>query len=503
LETGRLTELVVKAQRGDADALQELYLDAFRSVFHFALRMVKNPEDAEDITQEVFITVHEKISGLREPAAFYKWLNQITANKCNDLLRKYKGIASLDDDEEILALIDDDPNNMPDKAIDDEDTRRIILGTIDALPDGQRACVLLYYYQQCTIAQIADALELNENTVKTRLSLARAKIRAALEEKEKKEGIKLWGVPLALTPILKQAEQDFVMPEGAAERIWENISKITTKIRSMERGNKGGLKGTASNPVKSTSVQTTAKASLSLATKIIMGAIAAMVVTGAILTVPMLINNTDNPSEEGTTSTTPALSGTEQYETTPPVEDGESEASQSESGERTEPSGGYMPMELPEHDAENTSNVIIGNGETDDDAQIEQGAQVEFAEGALTLIDICGLYADGDFTYENAIGIISIEMHFAGHYDEFGEDQLSEIEWYHNGSSMEAPSFEFGETSYDERDGGFTRYVYFLNEPLAEKGSYYMTFLYQGDRYSSSVVTWHDDGTLSWSAPRG
>ena len=311
METGRLTELVVKAQRGDADALQELYLDAFRSVFHFALRMVKNPEDAEDITQEVFITVHEKISGLREPAAFYKWLNQITANKCNDLLRKYKGIASLDDDEEILALIDDDPNNMPDKAIDDEDTRRIILGTIDALPDGQRACVLLYYYQQCTIAQIADALELNENTVKTRLSLARAKIRAALEEKEKKEGIKLWGVPLALTPILKQAEQDFVMPEGAAERIWESVKGDISQ--GSPPGGNGNIPGSSGDfkSISDSGIGGTANAvintGMALVTKITIGVVAVAVVTAGVF---LLTRKTDSTPESLPTTATDVITPT-------------------------------------------------------------------------------------------------------------------------------------------------------------------------------------------------
>lgn len=234
LETEKLIETVSKARLGDKNALQNLYLDAHRSVYYLALRMLKNPEDAEDITQEVFITVHEKISELREPATFYKWLNQITANRCNGFLRKFKGIARLDDEEEILGPTENNPLNLPDKAIEDEATRKIILDVIVALPDGQRACVLYYYYQQYTIAQIADMLELNENTVKSRLSLARAKIRAALEEKEKKEGIKLYGIPLALTPILWQDMEQFSIPEGVVERMWENISQSILNVPPVD-----------------------------------------------------------------------------------------------------------------------------------------------------------------------------------------------------------------------------------------------------------------------------
>jgi len=225
LEKEHLIGVVNRARQGDESAKEALYLDTYKSTYRFALRMVRNTEDAEDITQEVFITVCNKIAELREPAAFYKWVNQITVNKCNELFRKYKGIAFLDDEDAIMTMVDDDPMNLPDKAIDDEATRQIIMDVIENLPDGQRSCVLYYYYSQLTIAQIADILEISEGTVKSRLSTARAKIRAALEEKEKKEGIKLYGIPLALTPILQQSIDQIFVPDELAARMWENIKR--------------------------------------------------------------------------------------------------------------------------------------------------------------------------------------------------------------------------------------------------------------------------------------
>ena len=223
MEHSRLVDLITRAQQGDKNALEELYVDIFNSVFRLALRMVKNPEDAEDITQEIYITVQEKISDLREPKAFYTWVNQITANKCNLILNKYKGIAKLDDEEEILALIDDDPANMPDKALDDEATRKLIMDVIDNLPDNQRVCIILFYYAQFTVVQIAETLETNENTIKTRLSIARAKIRKVLEELAENKGIKLWGIPLPLTPILREAIESMPVPDGLYARVMENI----------------------------------------------------------------------------------------------------------------------------------------------------------------------------------------------------------------------------------------------------------------------------------------
>ncbi len=295
METERLVETVIKAQQGFDSAMQDLYLDAYRSVYYLALRMVKNPEDAEDITQEVFITVHEKISELREPIAFYKWINQITANKCYRLLSKYKGMALLADDAEILAIPDDNPLNMPDKAIDDEDTRRIILEVIDRLPDAQRVCVMLYYYSQNTIAQIADTLDINENTVKSRLSLARAKIRVALEEKEKKEDIKLYGIPLALTPILRQAMEQITMPDGLSERIWENVSQSIISSPTVDNthppGGNGEMSGQSNKAAQATNLAGKAAtgSAMTLVTKIIFGVIAVSVVTAGALIIPRLI----------------------------------------------------------------------------------------------------------------------------------------------------------------------------------------------------------------------
>ena len=327
MEQSELILTVKQAQTGDETAYQRLYLDTYKSVFYLALRMVKNTEDAEDITQEVFITVNEKISELREHGAFYKWVNQITANKCAAFLRKYRGIIALDDEEEILKIVEDDPLNLPDKAIDNEATRKIILDVIDALPDGQRACIMYYYYQQYTITQIADLLELNENTVKSRLALARGKIRAALEEKEKKEGIKLYGIPLALTPILRQAMELFETPDGVAERMWENISQAMSNppagdISASQQGGTSGqnvqnsdISGSSANVAAEV-----AKAGIPVATKIIIGIIAAAVITAGVFILPRLINAPpdDTPSPAVTNTITQAPDDTGQIDDTVP-----------------------------------------------------------------------------------------------------------------------------------------------------------------------------------------
>ena len=306
LEQSELIPLIKRAQTGDENAYQQLYLDTYKSVFYLALRMVKNTVDAEDITQEVFITVHEKISELREPAAFYKWVNQITANKCAAFLRKYRGISKLDDEDEILKIVEDNPLNLPDKAIDDEATRKIILDVIDALPDGQRVCVMYYYYQQYTIAQIADLLELNENTVKSRLALARGKIRAALKEKEKKEGIKLYGIPLLLPRFCVRPCWSFWPPKGPPS----GCGTISHRRRQVPRRQRHPLAAPLDNVQKPNIPSSTAaaaaeaaKAGIPIATKIIIGVLAAAVIATGAMVLPRFIGDFTPTITSGTETT--------------------------------------------------------------------------------------------------------------------------------------------------------------------------------------------------------
>lgn len=225
MDVAALNDTVRRAQRGDVNALQELYIDSSKSVYYFALKLLRDPHQAEDMTQDVFIAVFTRIHQLQEPAAYYRWLNQVTAHRCTDLLRK-RGELLADSamEEYILEQEEEDKHYLPAEAFDDAEMRRLIVAVIDDLPVNQRVCIYYYYYEQLTILQIAEMLYVNENTVKSRLALARKKIRAELERKNREEGIKLYGVPLALTPLLMRSLDDFAMTAQTGGSIWNGIA---------------------------------------------------------------------------------------------------------------------------------------------------------------------------------------------------------------------------------------------------------------------------------------
>ena len=152
--------------------------------------MLRSEQDALDITQEVLITMLTSLDKLQNDGAFYSWIGGITANMCRNALNRgpHKKEVQVVDDEDGNSLFDTfediDEQKAPEKALDNDETRRMIMDLIDALPDAQRECVLLYYYEEMSVKDIAATLNVSENTVKSRLNYARKAIKIGVEDYE-------------------------------------------------------------------------------------------------------------------------------------------------------------------------------------------------------------------------------------------------------------------------------------------------------------------------------
>ena len=147
------------------------------------------------MTQEVLLLLYTKLDTLKEPAAFWGWLGRLTANRCkNALTRTHADLPILEDEEgnSVLDAIESgDRTAVPEEAFDNAETARMIGGIVDALPEAQRDCVLLYYYDEMSVKEIAGVTGVAENTVKSRLNYARKTIKENVLDYEKKQGIRL------------------------------------------------------------------------------------------------------------------------------------------------------------------------------------------------------------------------------------------------------------------------------------------------------------------------
>ena len=170
------------AKEGDEQAFEALVTAYERKVYNYALRSTGNEQDAMDITQEVFLRVFRSLSGFKEESSFSTWLYRITFNICIDFSRKNakrnENSLSLDSeaaDGKELELPDE--RHAPEAAYDRKELREEIAGAILRLSEQHREVLVMREINGLSYAEIAEVLELEEGTVKSRIARARENLR--------------------------------------------------------------------------------------------------------------------------------------------------------------------------------------------------------------------------------------------------------------------------------------------------------------------------------------
>ena len=173
--------LIMRAQRGEQDAFRVLVERYQGLVYTLALRMVARPEDAEDAAQEAFLAAWKALPKFRMDARFSTWLYRVTSNVCLDELRRRRR-----GETESMQVLEEngfepvDPAETPEMALDRAELRRDLAEAISQLGSEQRAALILRDVQGLPYEEIAQILDLNLNTVKSRISRARSALREIL-----------------------------------------------------------------------------------------------------------------------------------------------------------------------------------------------------------------------------------------------------------------------------------------------------------------------------------
>ncbi|MBQ8507952.1 MAG: sigma-70 family RNA polymerase sigma factor [Clostridia bacterium] len=177
-------KLIERASGGDPSAFNQLMAAHEKRMYAVALRMFSNREDAQDCLQEAMLRVYRSIGGFKGQSSFSTWVYRITMNTCLDELRrkKNKQNTSLD------GLLDmgwspTDEGDVPEKHAVRSELRREIRSAIRELPEDMRSAVVLRDIQGFSYDEIAQMLEVNVGTIKSRISRAREKLRGKLQEK--------------------------------------------------------------------------------------------------------------------------------------------------------------------------------------------------------------------------------------------------------------------------------------------------------------------------------
>ncbi len=172
-------ELVAAAKRGEARAFEVLLKKYRKSVYYMLLKMVKNPDDAEDLTQEAFAKAFNSIEKFDSKFAFSTWLFRIATNNCIDFIRKKRvQTVSIDspmetDDGSAMRIDVRDDDLDPNESLLKEQRKRYLGMAIDRLPEKYRELVDLRYFKELSYEEVANELNIPLGTVKAQLFRAR------------------------------------------------------------------------------------------------------------------------------------------------------------------------------------------------------------------------------------------------------------------------------------------------------------------------------------------
>ena len=247
-----IKELVLSAKNGNKKAFDKLYKLTSNDVWFTCVSLLKDEENAKDIMQETYITAFLKLDTLKDEEKFCGWLTAIATNKSKN---KLKGKVEYQIDDEILiAETETDELMLPEEYINKAEKRKVLLQIIeDTLSFNQYQVVLMFYFNELSIAEIAQALEISEGTVKSRLNSSRAKMKTAIEDYENKSGDKLHGVVVVpfFTTIFKEEAKSLAVPN-----ITIKLPNGQTLATSATKGFATGAKSTVSSIVKATATAT-------------------------------------------------------------------------------------------------------------------------------------------------------------------------------------------------------------------------------------------------------
>lgn len=182
--------LVQRVREGDTAAFAELYKATNKRIYALCIRFLKNRQDAEDVMQETYLSAFRHLPQLADARKFRSWLEQIAANQCRNFLKKKVPVPT--EPQTLEELLTEEADML---FTDETDKRSVIMGILrEELSELQYQTVLLYYFKQHSVSEIAEMMDCTENAVKNRLSTARSKIKAGVERYQNEQKDKLYSL---------------------------------------------------------------------------------------------------------------------------------------------------------------------------------------------------------------------------------------------------------------------------------------------------------------------
>lgn len=170
-----------RCRAGDPGAIEALVQTHRPALYRLAVSILDDPAEADEAVQETFLAALRALPSYRGDAAFNTWLYRIAVNVSRGRRRKGRTWQRLKDALTALVGLTGEAAEHPETAVARRETRTAVWQAVQTLGEKHRWPVILRYYQGLSVAEIAAVLELNEGTVHSRLSIARERLRGALQ----------------------------------------------------------------------------------------------------------------------------------------------------------------------------------------------------------------------------------------------------------------------------------------------------------------------------------
>ncbi len=202
-------ELIAQAQVGNPQALTALIQSQQHYIYSIAMSVLKNPEDAADLTQEAFIRLFRALPQYNGESRFTTWLYRLVVNMGRDELRKRgRQVPIMPPSEEpaeeydpLSSVADEDRWNDPALALDAQETRHQVRSALAQLEEHYRMVLTLYYFDDMKYQDIAEILDIPLNTVKSHIRRGKERLAAILQTQEQPPATRSVAPPPQIRPI--------------------------------------------------------------------------------------------------------------------------------------------------------------------------------------------------------------------------------------------------------------------------------------------------------------
>lgn len=179
--TTEIGQLILNCQTGDAVAVQTLVRNFEAPVYRLAISILNDPAEADEATQDTLISVVDKLESFRGEANFKTWLFSIALNVCRMRLRKRRSRERLN--QALHILFHSKPPEHPEDIVSQKESQLDVWRAIAALDDRHREIIILRYYHELKLEEIAKVIGVSERTIRTQLHNAHERMRSLMTEK--------------------------------------------------------------------------------------------------------------------------------------------------------------------------------------------------------------------------------------------------------------------------------------------------------------------------------